>query len=249
MSDQEKVLPKQPAPVSESPPKSNESQSDNTAGLLIAILVFVYNFYAVTYNVLYAMEQQPWVHIIISVLINLAILFSFPNMLKAKFPSISNNSVYGAIFLFAAVGCVAGYYSGNPYTNEIKQYYNDYYRKSYNAATQGIAEIDGIVKSSGDPGVLKYLKYDFAPKLEEYINEADSISVPVPLQDDHDDFVKLLNRFKILSGDIVKGIEAQNALSIKAAFDSLRGALEEIQDNSKTIQKIAKKNNVIFTVD
>lgn len=226
----------------------NTGGEENTsAWLVVAPLLFAYNCYAVTFNFFFALDAKgAWLHIIIGLLINIAIFFSYPNTLRKKLPGISDTNAYYGIGAVCLVGCLVGYFSGNQNTEPLKEYYNSFFSKSFNGQFQQFDSIREEIKKGDDAGALKILKYQIKPKLEELIKASGEVEAPEIIQKPHEDYVKHLNRFKAINDDISKSLETQNAISAKAAFEALAENQDGFQKVRNEVYKIAKENGLIL---
>lgn len=245
---QEKLIANQnqetPGPVQADKPTTLNNETNSW--LLVNALVFIYNCYAITFNILYVTDGIKSPHTIIGLLVNIAILLSFPDTLRASWPNITNTVAYGIIAVLTIGGSLPGYYSGNPYKKEIMKYYNTFYVESRDSLQKLLNNIDREAQR-GDPALLQFLRYEFKPELERQIGKADQIEeIPHPLEEHHEEFVLCLKQYKPLVDDLIRGIERRNLVSVKATGEGLRRNIKKIEENEENLRQVCKANGLVF---
>ncbi|OQB45249.1 MAG: hypothetical protein BWY02_02584 [bacterium ADurb.Bin157] len=219
--------------------------NDTNAWLLVNTLVFIYNSYVITFNTLYVTDGITSPHTIIGLLVNIAILLSFPDTLRASWPNITNTVAYGIIAVLTIGGSLPGYYSGNPYKKEMIEYFNTFYSESYNTVQKKMGSIHDEAQK-GDPSLLKFFRYNLKPELEMHILKAEQSEIPEPLREGHEEFVQGLKQYKTLTDDFIRSIETQNLMSAKATFEGITENYEKMKDNCNHVEEVCKRNGLVF---
>ncbi|HOX41751.1 MAG TPA: hypothetical protein PK263_06220 [bacterium] len=232
------------------PTPQDESSDQTSAWLVINPLVFFYNCYAGTFNLLYANNEfSTWLWIGIAVVINVLILASYPEMIRTKAPHLSNGVIVGSLMVILLAGCGWGYMSGNPYTNKLLDYHNSYFVGSYNEAilTQHNSIIEVLQKKNEDDSeFLNLIKYKVSPKFANLIDAANKVEPPYPMQKTHEEYISLLKQYKAVIDDLIKSTETQNILSIKASFAELKSTTDRLEALSATEKNICQANGMEF---
>lgn len=227
------------------PDKPTAINNNTNSWLLVNSLVFIYNCYAITFNTLYVTDGITSPHTIVSFLVNIAILLSFPDTLRVSWPNITNTTAFGVIAMLTIGGSLPGYYSGNPYEKGMIEYYNTFYAKSRDSILKQIESISGEAKK-GDPVLLQFFRYQFQPELEKQIVKTEQIEIPQPLEEGHEEFVQCLKRYKTLTDDFIRSIEAQNRISAEATTEGLKENIKKMVENDEHIKQVCKENGLVF---